>query len=379
MNYIEDELMKTGTITFHAPNNNGSFLQAYALQNVLKNRLNVENEIIDFYSDRQMRQYSIFRKPKSVGDIGRNLISLAHYKRLKSRYERFDLMRKEHLTLSRRYTTEEEVYKGADSYDVIICGSDQIWNTEARDYSDAYFMSGVIKKKISYAASFGSHIESVNKKIIEKNILDFAAISVREKAGKELLDGLLQNKNVELVCDPTLLLEKSEYSRLISKEEVKGPYIFLYTINYSDEVLQIAKKLSKEMKIPVYTPFTGYSCIKCRKYGIKVLYDVGPAEFLELVQNATYTCSNSFHGIVFSIIFEKQFCRPIISNGDGTVEIDDRIDNLLNQLGLNERTVTYNNASSKLMQKEIDYIPVRKKLNIIREKGIHYLKTALLD
>ena len=107
--------MKTGTITFHAPNNNGSFFQAYALQTVLQSQLGVENEIIDFYSEKQMRQYSMFRKPKSGGDIGRNLISLVHYSGLKSRHERFDQMRKKHLVLSKRCTTEQEVYEVADA------------------------------------------------------------------------------------------------------------------------------------------------------------------------------------------------------------------------------------------------------------------------
>lgn len=372
--------MKTGTITFHAPNNNGSFLQAYALQTVLKKQLGgVENEIIDFYSEKQMRQYSVFRRPKSGGDIGRNLISLVHYSGLKSRHERFDKMREKHLVLSRKCATEKEVYEVAGSYDTLICGSDQIWNTEARDYSDAYFMAGVEKKKISYAASFGSHIESINKDKVQKNILDFTHISVREKAGEEFLKELLPDKKVELVCDPTLLLQKAEYSKLIGKENVKGQYIFLYTINYSDEILQAAQKLSKEMQIPVYAPFTGYSCVKCGRYGIKVLYDVGPAEFLHLVENAAYTCSNSFHGIAFSIIFEKQFFRPVSVNEDGTLAMDDRIDNLLSQLELNERTVKYSDVTSELLQRKIDYTLVREKLDKIRENGIRYLKTALLD
>lgn len=98
--------MKTGTITFHAPNNNGPFLQAYALQNILMDECHVENEIIDFYSEQQARQYSVFRKPYSVGDVGRNLISVAHYARLSRRHQRFDAMRKQHLILSRRCTTE---------------------------------------------------------------------------------------------------------------------------------------------------------------------------------------------------------------------------------------------------------------------------------
>lgn len=372
--------MKTGTITFHAPNNNGSFLQAYALQTVLQNQLGVANEIIDFYSEKQMRQYSVFRKPKSGGDIVRNLISLVHYSGLKSRHERFDRMRKKHLVLSKRCTTEQEVREMADAYDTLICGSDQIWNTEARDYSDAYFLAGVEKKKISYAASFGSHIESIDKDKVQKNISSFSYVSVREKAGEELLKDFLPGKKVELVCDPTLLLLKAEYSNLGGYNGgINGSYIFLYTINYSDEILQAAQKLSKETQIPVYTSFTGYSCIKCRKYGIKVLYGVGPAEFLWLVENATYTCSNSFHGIVFSIIFEKQFCRPTFVNKDGTLAMDDRIDNLLSQLGLNERTVKYSDATSELLQKKIDYVLVKEKLDKIRENGICFLKKALLD
>ncbi len=370
--------MKTGTITFHAPNNNGSFLQAYALQTVLQSQLGIENEIIDFYSEKQIRQYSVFRKPKSWGDVGRNLISLMHYNGLKSRYRRFNQMRKKFLTLSQGCATEKEVYEVANAYDTIICGSDQIWNTEARDYSDVYFMPDVKKKKISYAASFGSNIESIDKITVKKNLLGFEYVSVREKAGRDFIKKLLPDERVEFVCDPTLLLEKNAYSILLNKENIEGSYIFLYTINYSKEILQIAQKLSQEMQIPVYAPFTGYSCVKCRKYGIKILYDVGPAEFLWLIENATCTCSNSFHGIAFSVIFEKQFCRPVSLNKDGTLAADDRIDNLLNQLNLNERTVSYNSADSELMQKKIDYFMVKEKLDKIRSDGICYLKTALL-
>ena len=154
-------------------------------------------------------------------------------------------MRKKHLSLSRRCTAEKEVYEVANAYDTLICGSDQIWNTEARDYSDAYFMAGVEKKKISYAASFGSHIESINKDKVQKNVSGFAHISVREKAGKEFLKKILPDKNVELVCDPTLLLPKTEYSKLMGKENVKEPYIFcipLITVTKSYRRLKSYRK-----------------------------------------------------------------------------------------------------------------------------------------
>ncbi|MGN1167493.1 MAG: polysaccharide pyruvyl transferase family protein [Lachnospiraceae bacterium] len=371
--------MKTGTITFHAPNNNGSFLQAYALQNTLINQCHVQNEIIDFYSERQERQYSVFRKPHSVGDVGRNLISLAHYTCLNRRHQRFEQMRREHLILSKRCTTEKEVYDLIKPYDVIICGSDQIWNTEARDYSDVYFMTGD-KRRISYAASFGSHIENVDLEKVKKNIQGFSNISVRETAGKLLLNRILPDENVKTVCDPTLLLNIKEYESLIRTEEgVKEPYIFLYTINYSKEVLAVAQRLSQELGIPVYAAFTGYSCVKCNKFGIKVLYDVGPAQFLWLVKHAAYICSNSFHGIAFSIIFGKQFCRPTKIDKNGYSCVDDRIEGLLGQIELNDRTVSVKDDCVRTIQRPIDYNMVNEKLDEIREKGIGYLKKALLE
>lgn len=113
----------------------------------------MENEIINYQSEQQIRQYSVFRYPKSTGDVGRNLISLMHYAKRKRKHNRFEMMRKENLILSEQYSTANEVYDAINSYDFLVCGSNQIWNTEARYYSDVYFMTCTNKKKISYAAS----------------------------------------------------------------------------------------------------------------------------------------------------------------------------------------------------------------------------------
>ena len=236
------------------------------------------------------------------------------------------------------------------------------------------------KRKISYAASFGSHIENVNPDKVQKNMAEFSNVSVREKAGQELLHSISPDKEVQIVCDPTLLWDKNKYDLLIQEGKVvQEPYIFLYTINYSEEVLTVAQKLSGELGLPVYAAFTGYSCVKCRKYRIKVLYDIGPAEFLWLVKHAAYTCSNSFHGIAFSVIFEKQFCRPTSIDAGGNLSIDDRIDGFLGQIGLSDRTVSVNDACTEMIQKSIDYSKVNEKLDEIREDGIRYLKTALFQ
>ncbi|MFR2776299.1 MAG: polysaccharide pyruvyl transferase family protein [Anaerostipes sp.] len=368
--------MKTATLTFHAPNNNGSFLQAYALQQVLTKCLGVENDIIDYCTDKQIHQYSVFRKPHSMGDIVRNFISMMHYAPLKKRYNRFEVMRKTYLKMTRRCKEPEEVYCIAGTYDVLICGSDQIWNTAARDFSEAYFLPNVRTKKITYAVSCGSHVNDVDANKIISQARVFSHLSVRENTGYDLLksSGI---ENVEIVCDPTLLLKKKDYQHLYNHQRlIKKPYIFLYTINYGDEVLELAAYLSKKYAMPVYTPFTGYSAMKCRKYGIKVLYDVAPDRFLNLLDNAAYTCSNSFHGIAFSIILEKQFFRPCKLNESRQIIRDDRIDGLLDILHLNDRRI-YKDGGVLLPTNIISYDEVEKQLDVIRNRALNYLKYAL--
>jgi len=368
--------MKTATLTFHAPNNNGSFLQAYALQQVLTKTFGVENDIIDYCTDKQIHQYSVFREPHSMGDVARNIISVFHYAPLKKRYNHFDVMRKTYLKLTRRCKEPEEVYRIAGAYDVLICGSDQIWNTKARDFSEAYFLPNVSSKKITYAVSCGSHINDVDANKIISQARTFSHLSVRENAGYNLLksSGI---DNVKIVCDPTLLLEKKDYQFLYNPQRlIRNPYIFLYTVNYGDEVLELAAYLSKKYAMPVYTPFTGYSVMKCLKYGFKVLYDVAPDKFLNLLDNAAYTCSNSFHGIALSIIFEKQFFRSCKLNEYGQIIRDDRIDGLLDILHLSDREI-YKNGVVLLPTSTIPYDEVEEQLEIIRNQALNYLKCAL--
>lgn len=369
--------MKTATLTFHAPNNNGSFFQAFALQKVLKEKFKVDNEIIDFYTKRQEQQYSVIREMHSVGDMFRNLISILHYRDLKDRHRRFDVMRKEFLNMSKRCTKEQEVYQMIDKYETIICGSDQIWNTEARDFSEAYFLPHKECRKITYAVSCGSHINSINKEYVQTFAKEFAHISVREKTTQSLLldSGL---EEIEIVLDPTFLLKKQDYDCLYEKESIiKKPYIFLYTINYNDEILKTVSKLALELSMPVYTPFTGYSAIKCRQYGIKVLYDVAPDKFLNLVENAEYVCSNSFHGIAFSIIFEKKFFRLCSTDSEGNGLRDDRIDGILDALGLQGRNISIAEEQYSEKNKVIDYMQVEERIKALQVTSLQFLEKAL--
>jgi len=265
----------------------------------------------------------------------------------------------------------------AENYDAIICGSDQIWNTSARDFSDAYFLPGISNKKITYAVSCGSHIEAVDIGKILNNAKSFSYNFFRERS--RLIE--LQNLGLassKVVLDPTLLLNAEKYDKLISSnlnERVqKGKFIFLYTINYNDQILRTVKTIGEALNLPVITLFTGYSVYKCMKYGIKVIYDATPDVFLWLTKNASICCTNSFHGTAFSILYHKEFYRLCDKDEAGNYIYDDRIDGLLGELGILNNKIGVGDTFNRYTP---DYNDVEKKLDSLRDESISYLTDSL--
>ena len=369
-------MKKTLTITFHSPTNNGSFLQAYALQRTLIDKCGVENRIIDFQSDKQKKLYALFRPVKSKMDVAKNLVSLLHFRKLKSRKEMFKKMQREHLLLTEEISSEEEVYKIANSADINIVGSDQIWNTKALDFSPAYFLQGVTTPKITYAVSCGSNsnIEMLND--YKDDINDFDRISLRENSIKSILD--FYKGDICVSCDPTMLLEDADYFPLFEKERiVEKEYILLYSMSYSEEILKTAQKISNELNIPVITPFNTYSTVKCKKYGIKIKYDAAPNDFLNLVYNAKFILTNSFHGTAFSLIFKKDFYHVCDVLNDGTYKRDNRIDDLLDYLEL-ERNISFKTDVASIKDNiSVKYECIDEKIKELKKSSIKYLNKTL--
>lgn len=367
--------MKTATITFHAPNNNGSFFQAFALQQVLKNELQVENQIIDFRSEKQINQYSVLRPIHSKNDIAKNVVSLTHYKSIKEHNLRFERMREHYLVMTKRCSTVEEVQKLAGKYDLIIAGSDQIWNTTAPDFSEAYLLPKVPVKKIAYAVSLGSR--SANTKLAEyKDYLDaFAEISTRETSAKRILEKILK-KDINIVLDPTFLLEKKDYEKIVSNQNpiVEGDYIFFYSISYPSDVLNVVRSVAKRSGMKVVTVFTSFHTIMCERYGIEVRYNAGPEEFLNLISNAKMILTNSFHGTAFSIIYEKSFYH-ICETKNGRLQQDDRIDGIIEALGIENCNVGINNIPSTIPR--FKYEDIDWKLIKLREESMKILRNYI--
>ena len=297
---------KVGIITFHAAHNYGSSLQSYALQKVVS-QMNVPCEIINFRTEAQKDQYRPITKRKGLKYILKNMYFFFNYKARKTKYDIFERFIAEKLVKSSREYESLEQLRSADlDYTHYISGSDQIWNTAPNDANMAYFLPFVKEgKRVAYAPSFGQIGNIRYKDQIKQYLKLYDCLSIREEAGAELVEELI-GKRVPVLVDPTMLLEKNEWERLIPKQRlIKGEYIFFYTLFADPEMIKIVKMTSQVLGIPVvisnvsnqYEIFSGF-----QKHT-----ETGPIEFLNLIQNAKFVCTSSFHGTVFSILLHKPF------------------------------------------------------------------------
>ena len=193
----------------------------------------------------------------------------------------------------------------------------------------------------------------------------FDFISSREVTGAGVLQGMT-DKTVETVLDPTLLINSNAWEKVLNIKSGKGGYIFVYTLFQNEKLNEFVEKLSKEKNLPVVT-------INRRKiYSAEKQSFAGcdPKKFVELIANADYVVTNSFHGTAFSVNFSKNF---IIFKNSAR---NSRITDMLSMLGIADRAV-FDTDAEMLKMPEIDYSLVQKKLQYERETSINYIKTVL--
>lgn len=324
-------MIKTALITFHAPYNYGSCLQAYALQFFIT-KLGYENTIINYRFKGQRDAYKLIRSSNNYADYIKDILQLPIFFKKVKRKNKFEYFIARYLTCTKEYCEPEELSFISNDYDVFISGSDQIWNKHANElnlqpwkYLYPYLLSFTNKKKISYASSIGSTSDQEIIDHMVKYINDFSFISSREVSTANRLSGILDRKILSVV-DPTLLLNKEDYisSFNLAKNNCK-PYIFYYSLSGIHTVfnhLRFLKKFAKShnYQIIINTP---YAYIP--SFGNVINYiDIGPIEFLSLIYNSSVVVTDSFHGTVFSLIFEKQFyslCKNKMSADSRKIEL----------------------------------------------------------
>lgn len=375
---------KIGILTFHKSINYGSVLQAWALQKMIS-LLGYQSEIIDYEPKEYYKIYGT--KVLASVDFKRKVKTLLKFrKKEKLQFDKFDEFRNNELKLSKqKYNYNLQMDYLNEKYDMLITGSDQIWNINLLDCDPIFFLPFNFKgKKIAYACSInnGNVNERYTSEWLKQWINDYDFISIREKSGVDKIKSFLENdKKIYNALDPTLLLSKNDFISLVGKPLRKEKYIFLYNMWTKNEAIQAARILSEKLNLPVYTILNQIDLIrvsKCNMNHINVdIKNIGPKDFLNYIYYSSYTITDSFHGTAFSIIFNKEFFTLNSHLDKTTYKNDERLENILNHDMLRERFVTLDEIKSYNLNKKIDYEVINKYRMSLAEKSIHLLKSAI--
>lgn len=365
--------------------NYGGLLQAYALQKVLT-KLGHNAEVISYQQNKirklcyRIKALGLFKTYTAIIDkvkfkkmLGKRQKKILFNERI-SKYNDFI----KHIPHTCLYN-DDSIYDIKDRYINYICGSDQIWNPNWWDMN--YFLNFAPDNAntISYAASMGiSQLNNRQRNQLKQGLKHIRHISVREIQAAEIIRQSM-GSNADIVLDPTLLLDSSEWDTLATDSpEIKGDYVFGYILNNPDEYIPKIKKLCQEQglkffNIP-YPKCTINSCDENNEY----LWSTGPREWLGLIKNAKYVFTDSFHGTAFSIIFNKNFSTIHINSIGGKKAYASRLYSLLELFGLETRIITdFNVLDKTLFDRDINYITVNKIKMKLQEKSIKFLSNSL--
>lgn len=311
--------MKIGILTLPFNNNYGGYLQAFALMTILRNQGH-EVELIYRKHNRRSLRWRIEKTVKNIIKIllGRKVWSLVPNQEKELRAQGALMMPFVDKFINNRskplYSSRELKAYVKNRFDAIVVGSDQVWRPEYVPDIEDYFLTFLDDdtRKISYAASFGSDspiFTKTQKEECGKGIRMFNRVSVRELDGQDIIAeyGWIVRDNVSIVLDPTFLLSKEFYMQLVSKEEssFKGK-MFCYVLDNSNLVSQTINIISESNGLE---PISFYNCSKNK--GEKILPPI--EDWIRGFRDSDFVVTDSFHGTVFSIIFNKPFVTCVNS------------------------------------------------------------------
>ena len=371
-------MKKVGILTFHASHNNGSMLQALALQTILTKKYNYDTEIINYSNEAQQNMYSVLPRVTNIKKLIKDIIFLSNISQLKKQYISYNKFMDKYFKLSGPIFSDKATFNNVkDKYDAIITGSDQVWNIKAQDADDLYYLNfKTAAHKLSYAVSFGANnpFVSPNAQKYVKYIKDLELISVREhNAQKWIKEGT--GIAPQICLDPTMLLTKEEWEKTVDVGDqiIKGDYIFYYCFSINNEVQKFLKYLSKKYNMPVYFMEAKEWTLKtCWKNKIKLIKEYGPDVYMNVVKYSKLFVTTSFHGTAFATIYSKNFWY--IDSGHNDPSKDDRAISFLTQLNLMDRYKTIEKLKGiDLLNAIPDYKSVYKNLKALREDSFKYL------
>lgn len=367
-------MTRTGLITFHFAHHYGAQLQAYATMRAIQG-LGHDCDIIDFRLPHTTATNQLFKRSGSVRDAAANTHTALHYGAFKARFDRFEAFVNEQMKLSpQRYTSFAQLKDNPPDYDVYVSGSDQIWNPYIyadKQFEPAFLLDFVRKgRRIAYAPSLGTPtLPAPYDEQFRQYLSAFDALSVREKRGQDLVRAIT-GREARVVLDPTLLLTGQQWGELAVAPKYQD-YILCYFVSDPGEAAAYALALSEKTGLPIVQLAGARRKIPGAK---EIVFDAGPREFLGLFQHASYVCTNSFHGAVFSVQFDRPFFTSM-SPKERAEPTYSRIYSLLSRLGCAERIVGLDSTAS--IDAPMDYEAVHRNLDAARADSLAYLKAAV--
>ncbi len=361
--------MRVATMAIDHYGNYGNNLQKYALQRALKNFVDFTELLwknpTDFFPETLQLGFMNNPIPRNCDEISRQkyifreAIRLNKMKEFENRYikVRFDLPYLEDI---------------ADDYDFFIVGSDQVWNPYGLGRDPKYFLNFVPReKRISYAASISvPAIPEELKEFFKRGISGFDYVSVREEKSVEIIKELT-GQDALLVLDPVMLLTPKEWLEIAQKpswfnEKYQRGYILTYYLRNNPP--KFIQETAKKLNLPV---------INLLDWDNYWHYITSPEEFVYLFSKASLIFTNSFHGLVFSILFKRPFMNFESENDPEAIKFTTRIPGLLKMFGLEDRIITSEKNCTTEELFEIDYSTLDKVLPQERRKSFEFLSNAL--
>ena len=363
-------------LTRHAVSNYGSVLQAYATQTALE-KLGANAVCIDYYRTDEKTENLVDTRLKSVSaKWNKNALTRLVFKATQNPVykfadKRFAEYRKIVKVTDKEYNSEQELAADIPQADIYMTGSDQVWNTVVCGEIDpVYFLSFLpdSAKKIAYAASFGgSEVLPKDKENIKKWLKRYDKITIRENSGVKIANEL--GVPAKQVLDPTFLLEKSEWEKIIPQRECSEKYVLVYQLHPNKQFDEYAKQYAKKKGLKLYRLSHCFHHI-VRSGKFVCCPPIG--EFLWYIKNAEHFLTDSFHGTAFAIGLNTQFTDVLPKS------YSERISSILQLIGYENRILkSYNDFD--IDSEKMDFEKVNEKISAERKKSLDILKNMIGD
>ncbi len=383
--------MKIGLVLAYKGVNYGMLLQAYATQRVLE-ALNYETEIIDYtrvgfkhirltpwlpvyFATEVIKKYKNKKYMPVLDDI--------HQQNVKERKKiSNEFIKKKLLNRVKCRGIEELERYTKNTYNGVLVGSDQIWPPDAAfgNFTTLRFVPDNINK-VSYATSLGvSKYPFYCRSSAENFWKRMNHISVREEQGKDIIKSIC-DVPVEVVVDPTYLLSKNKWEKLIPvKRIIKEKYILCYFLGNTIEHKKLAREFADRYGIKLVSILSTESVSAIDiSFANQIIIGKGPEDFINLVRGAEYIMTDSFHGLAFSVINNKQFYVFYRTKSGSKNSRNSRIDNILKMWGLESRLVLNEASIDEFDTSLINYEKVNERVLRKRQESMDYLINALKD